>query len=178
MRKFADLEKSDTGNWNVAQYFVIMKIMKLLAELDILEVRARYGSNSTEEEFMMGFSDITRVRVNSIKRLPDTLRMLIGNTLFAIRRSDKKEFMMYHDMVLELKTLVPSTYEVIKDVRNNRDKIIINETNFDKVLDGLVYVKDKILLPMNKADLIFTAQEEFNPTEYKKKRITEFIETG
>lgn len=179
---FNTYEVSDTGNWNVAQPYVQLKIMRLLYFVDIYEEIATFGTSDILEELELSPDVIILNRIRGLKRMAKFLQMLIDNTLFAIKDKDKnKGKTELKKLYIDLKEAVKLMPVVEKTIYNQNTKtsmIEINEKLFNLLLDELVRIKEAINEPLNNADLIFSNTEEFDPDKYKEDFIEEITTTG
>lgn len=168
---------SESSNWNVASGFCEQKIMKPLYEADQYELLATFGALNLEEDFRVNEYNKTLVRVRGIDRLTKTLIMLCRNTLFALKSADKETVKGFLTELERIKGVLPFLSSAVTDQRVKGSKVVIKEEQFGKVLDILVKIKMDILEPLNKADLIFTSIEEFDPDKMKQE-LSEDIENA
>lgn len=171
-------EMSDTGNWNVAGDYTRLKIMKLLYYLDEYETIAKFGTSEMVEEFVIDDATKNQARMKAIKRFVRTLLLLIGNTKFALKKEDKPIFDEWKETLKRLEKVLPMLETRITNQVRKTTEIKINEEKFNCVLDILIEIKENINEPLNKADLIFTYRDEFDPDEYKAAVKRKLITTG
>ena len=160
--------KSGTGDvslgtdaWNVADGFTQLKILRLLIQLDRYDTIAQFGTEDVGDAFgENGDNDINRRRVEGLQRLQSATKQLLGNVLFAIRSVDKKEVTIYFERIKRLDEFIPKAFEQKQDDVSHEDIFEINERLFNKILDILQDIKDKLNVPLNNAGLIFRASEE------------------
>lgn len=172
-----NFEQSDTGNWNVAAKFTDVKIMNWLAKADDMEVVAIFGVYDFEDEFQIDEQLKKIARIRALKRLRHILDMVVNNTKFAIRKKEDKEtFTKYLETLKKIK----DTMGCVEDKKTIRNKTIIDihEKNFSQYLDILVQMKAEINEPLNRADLIFTHREEFDPKKAKQDMLKNLAEEG
>ncbi len=160
---------SETGNWNVASDFSKLKIMKNLYLADEYSNIAIFGTSSLIEELENPYN-VDELKLRGFKRLVTCLILLIDNTVFAIRnKTDKESLETYRTILKRIVKIYPTLSRVRQDQRRNIRELIIIEKEYSKVLDIILDIKTKINTPLNKAHLIFTDKEEFDPEEFKKK---------
>ncbi len=171
-------EQSETGNWNVASDFSKLKIMKLLYESDEYETIATFGTLDIVDEFMIDNNTKTLSRIRAIKRLVKTLQMVINNTKFAVKKNDKKKMVDFLKDLKKIEEILPFLEESSHNQRLNRTTINIKEEEFLKILNTIINIKSSILEPLNKADLIFSGKEDFDPAKAKELIKKGVMETG
>ena len=160
---------SDTGNWNVAADFSKLKIMKNLYLADEYSNIAIFGTGSIIEEIENPFN-IDELKLRGFKRLIGCLILLIDNSLFAIRnKEDKKDLKNYRKELKRIIKIFPALSRIRKDERRNFRELKLKDEEYSKVLDIVLDIKANINTPLNKAHLIFTDKEEFDPLKFKKK---------
>ena len=178
-KDFVDM--SESGNWNVAADFTKFKVMKPLYDADIYEEIALFGTTDLIEE-MVTFDNNPNMkniaRIKGIKRLLRCLSLLVSNTQFAVKKKDKELMKKFKTDLEEVKKVLPFIEKKTTDQRKNTTTIMIEEDIFQKLLDILVNIKAKINEPLNRADLIFTSFEEFDPKKIKERTKEELINQG
>lgn len=160
-------------NWNVAEKYVSLKIMKPLYECDIFFELALYGAETVQEALSMPEGYKILVRKQAFDRLIKKLQMVIDNTFFALKDKDQ----------ILLKTLEADLKEVEKYQKaitiQNFDQVakmmseVINEEHFATSLETLRDIKRKINTPLNNGDLIFKKGLEFDLDKIKKALVEE-----
>jgi len=164
------IDISESGNWNVAGRYTDLKIMKWLYLIDVYEEMAKFGTSSMLDELIVAEDMKNKSKVIALSRLFHTTLKLIKNTKFAIRLHDDKERLEnFLKDLLELKKLLPLiSYDTFN--QKTKKKITQIETkNFNFVLDKLIDINSEILEPLNRANLIFTSVDEFDPDKIKKQ---------
>lgn len=160
MAKGDEVVLGDTEAWNVAKLYAHLKIMKHLAMLDTYETIAEYGTESLEDTTGMNDDDLTLKRIDALRRFQTTLRMLIGNTRFAVRKGDRRKVDKFYKKVVGLKKYIDKIHSVITDDVSHHNEIEIDEELFDAILEILIEIKDDINTPLNNANLIFRPSDE------------------
>ncbi len=159
---------SETGNWNVADGFSKSKIMEVLVKADLFQEKATFGfSYFLEDKSQIHPDNINDLRIEGMIHLLDELTNLIYNTRFAV----KKEREVLEKLLKELKAakkIIPQIYKTVNNEVQNTSKTIIDEKNYQKILDRVIEIKSEINEPLNKNHLIFTDKEEFDPQAYKQ----------
>lgn len=170
---------SETGNWNVADLFAKLKIMKFLKLMDDYEIIATFGSSDLLEELETTNLNTDDIKIRAFKRLVKFLSMLINNTMFALKiKSDKEIFKKFQVKIKSIEKVIPALSYYKKNDLTKVKKLIINQEKYDKIFEEIIKIKAEILEPLNKSDLIFTHQEEFDPSAYKKKAMEDATTRG
>ena len=84
-----DSEAVGTENWNIAEGFTSMKILKPMVECDKLIMVSKYGAWNIEESLVLPQEIKVASRLEAINRLIDTLNMIVENSLFACKEKDR-----------------------------------------------------------------------------------------
>ena len=174
---YSYIESSESGNWNVADSYSKLKIMKHLYEADQYETIATFGAEGMVEGIMLDESLKNVARVNALTRLLKCLSMIINNTIFAVKSKDKETLKKLKKDLKEVGKAIPMVSSVITNQRTRTNEIKIEEKIFRGLLDILIRIKSDINEPLNRADLIFSSSEEMDPDEMMK-RIEEDIIMG
>ena len=169
---------TESGNWNVAADYVKLKIMKHLYLADEYELTAIFGTGEMVDEFITNEQMKVVGRLKALKRLRKTLDIIINNTIFAVKKDDKPKLEdLYKELTKWDRAMI--FCEIINyDMRTKSKTIKINETVFKKVLDGLIKIKKDLNEPLNRANLIFTEVEEFDPDKFKAEIAEDMIYGG
>jgi len=149
-----------TDAWNVADGYTKLKILRQLIQLDRWETIAQYGTEEVEENIIYDPVRIRKRRVEALERYISTLRQLIGNTLFAIKKEDVKQLEGFLERLKTLQDFMPDVYDQVVPDRVNDEQFEINEDLFNKIFEILQEIKDQLNTPLNKAGLIFRPTEE------------------
>lgn len=175
-----DWSKDDreSGNWNVAADFTKLKIMKWLFYADEYEVIATFGTAELGDDFEIDDKMKKILRVKAIERLTNTLLMIINNTIFAVKSGDKEKLEKNREDLKRIKKILPTLQEVIVNQRVKTKDLLIDEERFSTILNMLVEIKTNLNEPLNKADLIFTSIENFDPKKLKEQIKRDLIEQG
>ncbi len=184
---FEETSQSEHGNWNVASDYAKLKIMKHLYDADRYEVIALFGHYDLLDELMIPI-DVDLLKIQGLRRLINSLLMLINNSIFAVKnkrskkgsktKTDREKLNHYKKELKKIKTIIPKLYEYeFNDI--NKTKILkIDEEKYQKVLDFVIETKAKINEPLNKYDLIFSHKEEFTTEEAKKQVFKDLTTKG
>lgn len=161
---------SETGNWNVASDYSRLKIMKPLYNCDIYENIAKFGYDSLNEQLEQYGIPEESLRLMGLDRLIHELLKLIQNSKFAMKASGTKETLEGFEEIL--KAILEHTPNIssikVNQIRKTKETKI-NEKVFNLILNKVLEIKSEINEPLNKNDLIFTSQEDFDPVAYKKE---------
>lgn len=177
------IDSSESKNWNQADLYSKAKIAKYLIMLDHYEFIANFGTSEMLEEFILENSSNSKyiratAKIKALNWMRKTLEILIDNSKFALRKDDKKKFEKFKKELNLIKIIMPIVETSFYDQKMKKSVTKIQEVNFEKVLEILSKIKTEMLEPLNKAELIFAATEEFDPEEYKKKVTKEWEEGG
>ncbi len=153
-----------TDAWNVADGYTKLKILRQLIQLDRYETISQFGTEDIDEEILQGLTpnQIFKRRIEALERFVATLRQLLGNVRFAIKKKDKEVIASYFQRVNNVEPYLQKVYSINEDQVTHEELIVIDEKMFRQVLDILIKVKDEINTPFNNANLIFRASEEMD----------------
>lgn len=159
-----DVSDIDLGTdaWNVADGYTKLKILRQLIQLDRWEIIAQFGTEDVDEDIVYNDARIKKRRVEALERYISTLRQLIGNTIFAIKKEDVKKMQDYLNRLKTLTEFIPKVYDSSPADRINDEMFDINEDLFNKMFEILQEIKDDLNTPLNKAGLIFRPTEEID----------------
>ncbi len=172
---------NQTTNWNSAKTYSDFKLMKHMIEIDSLVEIAKFGSVEIIEDFILDEQTKVKARINAIKRLASKLYLILSNTKFALKSKEAKEsFKNFQDIIKKVEADYIEKKYIYKDTKsiNGSVKVIILEDKFKKILEILEGIKEDMLDPLNKAELIFRTFEEFDPDELKRKITEDIINAG
>lgn len=151
-----------TEAWNVADGFTKLKILKNLVFVDRYELVALYGSEEMEYE-AISQSELSKRRINGIRRMASCIRMVLGNVKFAITKKElKEELTTYFKRWEQVDKVLDQTYYNTHNFVNNTTTLEINEELFNACLDILRNLKDDLNFPLNYSGLIFRENEEID----------------
>jgi len=173
-----DIQDSSKGNWSASWVYSDKKIMRYLEVIDDYQTIAKFGGLTLQEQMQFSDDMKAKLRINAIERLVYHLKMIIGNTIFAVRGNDKELLMQFKNNLEYLESIIPKAVIKSWDSKRNTDVIRINEELFTKIFNHLIVIKDEINEPLKRNDLIFIDVQEFNPDEVKNKILNELTETG
>lgn len=174
----SDFLISETGNWNVADQYSKIKIMKPLEFCDIYEDIANYGYDSLLEELVYVKAPTDELRYRGLNRLVNELLKLSQNCQFAMKKEGTLSQMKEIEKTLQKirDYFLPLTYTKKINQALGTSEIKLKKEIFEKIFDKVKELKIQINYPLNKNHLIFTDKQEFDPIAYKdrlKKRIVE-----
>lgn len=168
---------SETGNWNVASDYSRLKIMKPLYLCDEYETIATFGHLDFYDEITQNI-EVDLIKIRGFKRLIKALILVINNSKFAIQSKAKEDLLDYLKELKRYYKIMPTLYSYkVNQLQKTKNLKIIPE-KYDPALERVLDIKSLINEPLNKADLIFTHREEFNPQAYKKQIIKDASERG
>lgn len=146
--------------WNVADGFTKLKILRQLIMLDRWDTISQFGTEEIDEDKILNQNQIKKRRVEALQRFHSTIKQLLGNVLFAIRKDDVKKIKSFLDRIKTIEEFVGKVYEEKEDIINCEIIFEIDEELFNKILVILQDIKDNINTPLNSAGLIFRPSEE------------------
>lgn len=146
--------------WNISSGFVNFKILKPMIEIDDLEKVALFG-NSNIDDFVLDTMKPIR-RKEALFRIKDTLKSIIENVSFVMRKSDREEFELLRKDLQDVEKVLSGTYYVRVNDVTHINELVINESFFNICLNELRRIKEKLNIPINRANLIFRQTDEIN----------------
>lgn len=173
-----DMDFIESGNWNVAESYSQLKLMKLLKEFDEYRKIARFGATDLLEDFTVTPEIKNESRLKALKWMRELLVTVIENSLFAINKAtDRESLQNYLKALKKLEDLYPYVNKVIirESRRGTTVTNIINEKAFDGIYNVLTKIHMEILFPLNQADLIYSSREEPMTVDELKDRIKDRI---
>ncbi len=171
-----DLKDVDLGTdaWNVADGYSKLKILRPLIFLNKYNKIAKFGVEDIGEDLELDNLQLSKRRVTALEMFVYTLKELLEDTSFAIKKTDRFEFDGMYKRILFIEEFLPKIYIIEEDGVDHSEIFKINEVLFKKVHIILQEIKQKINTPLNNAGLIFRASEEVD----LDKIMTEIIEGG
>lgn len=151
-----------TDNWNVADGYTKLKILRQLILLDRFDTVSQFGTEDLGEDQIFSDNDIKKRRVEALQRFHSTLKQLIGNVIFALKKEDQPSVKILQDRIKMVSEFLPQSFESKEDLVTHDEIFDIEEKLFNKILDILQDIKDKLNTPLNNANLIFRASEEID----------------
>jgi hypothetical protein len=149
-----------TDNWNVADGYTKLKILRQLIMLDRWETIAQFGTEEIGDDQTMDDNTIKSRRVEALQRFHSTLKQLIGNTAFAMKKEDKRKV---EELVKDIDNVEEYLGEVFSSKEDNYSHEMIfdiKEKMFKKILTIFQISKDNLNVYLNNSNLIFRASEE------------------
>lgn len=150
-----------TDAWNSAEGYAKIKILRLLVLLDKYEDIALYGTSDIDD-IVVDHSAITQRREEGLRRFLTTMRQLLGNCKFAIKKENRSKvdkFMTDIDFV-EQRLAGVSSFE--QNFVTGEFHFMINEEYFNLCYKILREIKDELNFPINASGLIFRENEELD----------------
>lgn len=168
---------SETGNWNVADSYAKLKIMKPLYLADDYANIAIFGTANLLDELQNPNLPVDYLKIKGFERLVQTLILLIDNTVFAVKVK-KADLEKNREELEKIFTIIPGlTKNITKDRGSSKEMKIIGE-KYNPLLARVLKIKRDINEPLNQAHLIFVDKEEFDPKAYKEMIKKRMIEEG
>jgi len=151
-----------TDAWNVADGYTKLKILRQLIMLDRWDTIAQFGTEEIEEDQQFNDNHIRKRRVEAIQRFHSTIKQLLGNVKFAMKKKDHDVIAEMLERIKVIDEFMPKVYDMKEDLINHEEIFDINEKLFKYILEILQDVKDKLNTPLNNAGLIFRTSEEID----------------
>ncbi len=144
--------ETTSDNWNVADSYSKIKIMKLLAEIDEYIKIAKTGVSELSEEFMVAPQMRNNARIMALNRLHMTIEMLINNSSFGVKKKDKTKLGQWYKALKTIK--LDRTHSQVSN-KDGAKTMNIKEPEFGVVLNTLIDIHRHILTPLNDAGMIY-----------------------
>lgn len=160
--------------WNVADGYTKLKILRQLIMLDRWDTIAQFGTEEIDEDRAYNDNQLKKRRVEGLERFYSTIKQLLGNVLFALRKNDQPIVKALVDRIKNIEEFIPKAFEEKEDLISHSIDFKINEEIFNKLIEILQDVKDQLNTPLNNAGLIFRPSEEID----LDKIMNEIIEGG
>ena len=160
-KKSDDLDLG-TDNWNVADGYTKIKILKQLIFLDRFDTISQFGTEDMGEDIQFDDNTIKKRRCEALQRFHSTLKQLLGNVVFALKSSDQGKVKAFQERLATCDEFMNKVFKTSEDKVSHEQLFAIEEELFTKILEILQDVKDKINTPLNNANLIFRASEEID----------------
>jgi len=151
-----------TDAWNVADGFTKIKILRQMIMLDRWETIAEFGTEEVDEDRGYNNNQIKKRRVDGLERFVSTLKQLIGNTKFAMRKQDVGLMQGFSERIEVVEKYLKEVHEVKEDPVDHTENFTIDEELFKKIFTILQDIKNEINTPLNTAGLIFRPTEEID----------------
>ncbi len=172
--------RSETGNWNVADSFVKLKIMMPMIKCEAYEDIALNGYEDFVDELGNLGVSTDELRIRGLRRLINELIKLAKNTLFAMKKvSTEKNMIGFKDNLEAIRDIfLPRSFRQQKDEGTGITSLKINKEIFDLLLEKVSMLKSDMNLPLNQNHLIFWDKEEFDPKAFKERIKQRIITQG
>ena len=154
-----------TDAWNVADGYTQLKILRQLIMLDRWDTIAQFGTEELDEDRILDDNAIKKRRVEALQRFHSTIRQLLGNVKFAMKKSDYNIIEAMIERINNTEVYLQQAFKLKEDQVTHEDLFEINEKLFKEILDILQAVKDELNTPLNNAGLIFRPTEEVDLDE-------------
>lgn len=154
--------------WNVADGYTKFKILKWLVLLDKFEMIAIYGYEDIELEGVIPESMIPQKRISGLYRLKDTLKLIIENVSFVIKKDSKENFKILRDRLIDVESVLDDVKKIEVNQATQETSVNINEEWFNVCLVVLQDIKEKLNQPINDANLIFRKGDEISMDDLEK----------
>ena len=161
-----DIIQGATKEWNVSDGFTKIDVLKILIEINLFEVMAKFGKQNLEE--IVPFEEIPQRRVDGFDRMIFALRQIISNCMFQIDKDDKDKVNRLVERIDAVESRAGGIATEFTNGVTHETQLTINEEHFRKSLDILSNIKEELHYVLNKAGLIFRRGEETNLDEFMK----------
>ena len=151
-----------TDAWNVADGYTKLKILRQLIMLDRWDTLAQFGTEEIDEDNILEDNQIKKRRVEALQRFHSTIKQLLGNVMFAIKKEDKAKVSSMVERVETAEGFIGKAFDQKEDCVTHEINFEIDEKVFKNILDILQDVKDGLNTPLNSAHLIFRPSEEMD----------------
>ena len=148
--------------WNVAEGYTKIKILRLMIQLDRYETIAKFGTEEFNMDMGMDDETIKKNRIDGLNRFFFTLRQLIDNVIFIIRKKDLDKITEFQEQLQTVEENIIKIYDSEENEVTHEVKIEIDEVYFNKVMMILRRIKKDVNSPINNAGLIFKESEEMD----------------
>lgn len=161
-------QKSDDGDvislgseaWNVADGYTKLKILKQLVLLDNYEIISQFGTEKMDEDLLIDENMITKRRIEAINRFVATLKQLLGNVKFALKKPAHTRIEFYLKRIALVEEYLPHVSYNYENMVTHELDFKIHEGLFKDCLEIMQKIKAEINVPINQAGLIFKETEE------------------
>ncbi len=169
-------EDSESAVWNDAKNYVFSKIHKWLILIDDYETLAIFGTNDIYGDVFMRDDNLKNTaRIHALKRLIHSIKTLIRNTRFTIKKEDKETFTNYTKRLNKIQKFI-SKLRIEKKRGKRIVELNVDEDLFEKMMEEIHEMIDDINVKLNKAGLIFTQLDELDIEKLKENLEREFTE--
>ena len=152
-----------TDAWNFADGFTKIKILKILIEVDLLEVFSKYGYQNIDDYATVDVQSLPRIRVEALDRYVFAMKQLIGNCRFSINdRKDKEIMNQYIERLNNVEDVLDGIATICTNALTKEDEMVINEEHFMNCFRIIKSIKDELNFPLNRAGLIFRQSDEID----------------
>ena len=130
--------------------------------LDRWDTIAQFGTEEIEEDQQFNDNHLRKRRCEAIQRFHSTIRQLLGNVKFAMKKDDHKTVEEMLERIKVVDEFMPKLYEMKEDLVNHDEIFEINEKLFKVILGILQDIAVKLNTPLNNAGLIFRTSDEID----------------
>lgn len=162
-----------TDAWNSAEGYSKIKILRLLVLLDKYEDIALYG-NSDIDEVIGDPSVVTERREEGLRRFLSSMRQLLGNCKFAIKKANRSQINEFIKQIDFVEERLDGISTVEQNLVTQDYSYKINEKYFRMCYKILRDIKDEMNFPINASGLIFRENDEID----LDKIMREIVEGG
>src|SRR6056297_33275 len=129
--------ETQTENWNVADIYAKIKIMRILQFFDDLDRISRFGTIDISDINEYSENFLNKKRVEALERYHEEVLRLIRNTYFAVKKESKETFESYKKRLENIREYFQKCYIVNEGDNYNDEKIEIKEKLFEKIREIL-----------------------------------------
>lgn len=173
------MDISETGNFNIAKGYAFGMIYEPIKKMNYYYELAKFGTDDIVESFLTTPEMKDKCRIEAMQRFIHSAKILISNTMFALKNEKDKENLN------EIRKAFDSIEKMLPLIElktfNQRDKRVysrIDEVQFNKIYPICYKLKEEVVKPLNRNDLIFINPEEFDPDEYLRQWEEDYVNSG
>ena len=178
MEKNKETEESTSEVWNISKSYVYEKILKPLIAIDEFDKIAVFGTNNLEGD--LALSNMKNNILRNTSRLKAfrmefyTLRVLIRNSKFIVKKNNIKTFEGYSARLLKMEKSIPLLRS--EKMRGRRlVELNIHEELFDKMHAEVEDKINDINSKLNDVGIIFALGEEKDVEKIKDSYNKRFL---
>src|SRR6056297_3126764 len=116
-----------TEAWNVADGYTKLKILSQLIMLDRWDTISQFGTEEIDEDINYTDEQLKRRRVEALQRFHSTIKQLLGNVKFALKKQDRPKIDMLMNRILIIDEFINKTYAIKQDEVSHTDIFEIKE---------------------------------------------------
>jgi len=178
MEKNKETEESTSEVWNISKSYVYEKILKPMIDIDKYDKIAVFGTTDLEADLFLSNmkNEILRntARLKAFRMEFYTLRVLIRNSKFIVKKNNIKTFENYSARLLKMEKSIP----LLRSEKMRGRKLVdldIHEELFDKMHAEVEDKINDINSKLNEVGIIFALGEEKDVNKLKESFNKRFL---